>query len=108
MLEELQSHRDCIGARYGTNPQHIKSLNGHKTDPKDAEWIAELLETGKLKGSWAPEREIREVRDLTRQRAHVLEDMNRVKNRIEQLSQTGTSRCPRWRPICSVYPGAGC
>jgi len=50
---------------------------------------AELLETGKLKGSWVPAREIREVRDLTRQRVHVLEDMNRVKNRIEQLCQTG-------------------
>ena len=71
------------------NPQHIKGLNGHKTDPKDAQWIAELLETGKLKGSWVPAREIREVRDLTRQRVHVLEDMNRVKNRIEQLCQTG-------------------
>jgi len=71
------------------NPQHIKGLNGHKTDPQDAQWIAELLETGKLKGSWVPAREIREVRDLTRQRVHVLEDMNRVKNRIEQLCQTG-------------------
>ncbi len=30
------------------NPQHIKSLNGHKTDPKDAHWIADLLEAGKL------------------------------------------------------------
>jgi len=58
MLEELQSHRDCDSARYGTNPQHIKGLNGHKTDPKDAQWIAELLETGKLKGSM-PNRNIK-------------------------------------------------
>jgi hypothetical protein len=33
-------------------------LNGHKTDPKDAQWIAELLETGKLKGSM-PNRNIK-------------------------------------------------
>lgn len=71
------------------NPQHIKGLNGYKTDPKDAQWIADLLESGKLKGSWVPPREIRELRDLTRQRVHVLEDANRVKNRIEQLCQTG-------------------
>ena len=71
------------------NPQHIKGLNGYKTDPKDAEWIAGLLEGGKLKGSWVPPREIRELKDLTRQRVHVLEDMNRVKNRIEQLCQAG-------------------
>jgi transposase len=71
------------------NPQHIKGLNGSKTDPKDAQWIADLLEGGKLKGSWVPERSIRELRDLTRQRVHVLEDLNRAKNRIEQLCQAG-------------------
>lgn len=71
------------------NPQHIKGLRGYKTDPKDAQWIASLLETGKLKGSLVPPREIRELRDLTRQRVNVLEDLNRVKNRIEQLCQTG-------------------
>jgi transposase len=71
------------------NPQHIKGLKGQKTDPKDAQWIAGLLETGKLKGSLVPPREIRELRDLTRQRVHLLEDLNRVKNRIEQLCQTG-------------------
>lgn len=71
------------------NPQHIKGLNGYKTDPKDAQWIADLLESGKLKGSWVPPREIRELRDLTRQRVNVLQDLNRAKNRIEQLCQTG-------------------
>jgi len=71
------------------NPQHIKGLNGYKTDPKDAQWIADLLEGGKLRGSWVPERPIRELRDLTRQRVNVLEDSNRAKNRIEQLCQAG-------------------
>jgi transposase len=71
------------------NPQHIKGLNGYKTDPKDARWIADLLEGGKLKGSCVPPRPIRELRDLTRQRVHTLEDLNRAKNRIEQLCQTG-------------------
>lgn len=71
------------------NPQHIKGLNGHKTDPKDARWIADLLETGKLRGSFVPAREIRELRDLTRQRVHSMEDLNRVKNRIEQMCQAG-------------------
>lgn len=71
------------------NPQHIKGLNGYKTDPKDAEWIAGLLEGGKLRGSWVPPRAIAELRNLTRQRVHLLEDANRVKNRIEQLCQAG-------------------
>lgn len=71
------------------NPQHIKGLNGYKTDPKDAQWIAGLLEGGRLKGSLVPPREIRELRDLTRQRVNLLQDLNRAKNRIEQLCQTG-------------------
>jgi transposase len=71
------------------NPQHIKGLNGYKTDPKDAQWIADLLEGGKLRGSWVPPREIRELRDLTRQRVHLLQDLNRAKNRVEQLCQSG-------------------
>jgi transposase len=71
------------------NPQHIKGLNGYKTDPKDAQWIADLLENGKLRGSWVPSRPIRELRDLTRQRVNLIEDLNRAKNRIEQLCQSG-------------------
>jgi transposase len=71
------------------NPQHIKGLNGYKTDPKDAQWIADLLENGKLRGSWVPSRPIRELRDLTRHRVNLLADLNRAKNRIEQLCQTG-------------------
>lgn len=71
------------------NPQHIKGLNGYKTDPKDAQWIADLLEGGKLRGSWVPPRAIRELRDLTRLRVNVLDDLNRAKNRIEQLCQSG-------------------
>lgn len=71
------------------NPQHIKGLRGYKTDPKDAQWIADLLESGKLRGSWVPPRPIRELRDLTRQRVNLLEDLNRAKNRIEQLCQSG-------------------
>jgi transposase len=71
------------------NPQHIKGLNGYKTDPKDAQWIAGLLEGGKLRNSRVPPRPIRELRDLTRQRVNVLEDLNRAKNRIEQLCQAG-------------------
>jgi transposase len=71
------------------NPQHIKGLDGRKTDRRDAQWIAELLEDKRLKGSWVPPREIRELRDLTRQRVHTQEDLTRVRNRIEQLCQSG-------------------
>src|SRR6202034_1678112 len=46
------------------NPQHIKGLIGYKTDPKDALWIAGLLEGGKLRNSWVPPRPIRWTRSI--------------------------------------------
>ena len=74
-----------VGKLILVNPRHIKGLNGYKTDPQDAQWIADLLEGDNMRGSWVPPRPIRELRDLTRQRAHVLQDLNRV----EQLCQSG-------------------
>jgi transposase len=88
------------------NPPHTKGLDGRNTDPKDAQWIAELLETGRLKGSWVPPRPIRELRDLTRQRVHTLEDLNRTQNRIQQLCRAAISKYLRWLPICSVSQAA--
>jgi transposase len=48
------------------NAQHIKAVPGRKTDVRDAEWIAELLQHGLLRGSYIPERPQRERRELTR------------------------------------------
>jgi hypothetical protein len=46
--------------------QHIKAVPGRKTDVKDAEWIADLLQHGLLKASFIPSSPQRELRDLTR------------------------------------------
>jgi transposase len=47
------------------NAEHIKALAGRKTDVQDAEWIADLLRHGLLKGSFIPSEVLRELRDLT-------------------------------------------
>jgi len=47
------------------NAQHIKAVPGRKTDQKDSEWIADLLQHGLLKGSFVPPTAVRELRDLT-------------------------------------------
>lgn len=52
------------------NPHHVKQVPGRKSDVSDAEWIAQLLQCGLLQGSLVPRRELRELRDLTRFRAH--------------------------------------
>jgi transposase len=71
------------------NPLHVKALKGEKTDAIDSERIATLLQNHELRGSFVPPREIREMRELLRQRVHLLEECNRVKNRIEQVCQSG-------------------
>jgi transposase len=71
------------------NPQHVKALAGRKTDRIDSRRLARYLENHALQGSFVPTREIRELRDLTRSRVHLLEEVNRVKNRIGQLCEAG-------------------
>jgi transposase len=66
------------------NPQHLKSIPGKKTDFKDGERIAELLQHGLLRGSFVPPRPIRELRDLTRMRATLAQERSSIINRIEK------------------------
>lgn len=66
------------------NAHHIKQVPGRKTDVKDCQWIAELLEHGLLKASFVPPRPQRELRDLTRQRTQLLGDRARVVNRLQK------------------------
>jgi transposase len=67
------------------NSKHFRGVPGRKTDMIDAEWLADLLRCGLLKSSFIPPKEIRELRDLTRWRVHLLEDANRAQNRLEQV-----------------------
>jgi transposase len=64
------------------NAQHSKAVPGRKTDQKDAEWIAELLQHGLLRGSFVPPQPTRELRDLTRYRVSLAQECNRIANRI--------------------------
>ena len=66
------------------NAQHIKQVPGRKTDVKDCQWIAELLQHGLLKASFVPPPPIRELRDLTRQRAQLVGEKTAVANRIQK------------------------
>src|SRR5581483_788975 len=52
---------------------------------KDAEWIAQLLQHGLLEASFIPPEPIRELRDLTRQRAQLVADRAGVVNRIHKV-----------------------
>jgi transposase len=65
------------------NAQHMKTVPGRKTDVKDAEWIADLLRHGLIRGSFIPAPAQRELRDLTRYRTHVVEERARLTNRLQ-------------------------
>jgi transposase len=67
------------------NAHHVKQVPGRKTDVKDCQWIAQLLQHGLLKPSFVPGRPQRELRDLTRQRAQLVADRARVSNRIQKV-----------------------
>lgn len=67
------------------NAQHMKAVPGRKTDVKDAEWIADLLQHGLLKASYIPNKEQRELRELVRYRKSLVEDEARELNRLQKM-----------------------
>jgi transposase len=77
----LESHMDV----FLVNPEHIKKVPGRKTDVKDCEWIAQLLQHGLLHASFVPDRPIRNLRDLTRQRAQLVREKTSAANRIHKV-----------------------
>ena len=67
------------------NARHLKQVPGRKTDVKDAAWIAQLLQHGLLQGSFVPPPEIRDLRDLTRQRAQLVAQRATLANRVQKV-----------------------
>ena len=67
------------------NPQQIKGLPGRKTDVKDSEWIADLLQHGLVKPSFVPQRPQRELRELVRYRSSLVGERAREVNRLQKV-----------------------
>ncbi len=77
----LQGHFELLLV----NPHHIKVIPGRKTDTKDCEWIADLLQHGLVRSSFVPPTDIQDLRDLTRYRAELKQAQCTVANRIQKL-----------------------
>ena len=69
------------------NAAHIKNVPGRKTDVADCAWIAQLLEHGLLRGSFVPDKPIRDLRDLTRHRKILIQERAREANRLHKVLQ---------------------
>lgn len=70
------------------NMHHLKQVPGRKSDVKDSEWLAQLLECGLLRGSLVPPAPIRDLRDLTRYRKKQIEDRTQEINRLYRVLET--------------------
>ncbi len=77
----LESDFEC----WLLNAQHLRNVPGRKTDVKDAEWIAQLVEHGLVRPSFVPPPPIRELRDLTRYRKALIAERTREVQRLHKV-----------------------
>lgn len=87
------------------NAQHYKGVPGHKTDVRDAEWLADLLRHGLLKPSFIPPQPQRDLRELTRGRATLVGDRARLLNRIQQVLESANLKLTS---VASDVTGVSC
>lgn len=71
------------------NASHMKAVPGRKTDVKDAEWIADLLQHGLLKSSFIPDKAQRELRELVSYRRSLVGEKTRELNRLQKMLEGG-------------------
>jgi transposase len=79
---------NILEGRFGVilvNAEHIKQVPGRKTDVRDCQWIAQLLQHGLLKASFVPPQPIRELRDWSRQRTQLVGERAAAANRIQKV-----------------------
>lgn len=67
------------------NARHVKNVPGHKTDNGDSRWLAKLLLSGLLRGSFIPAKPIRELRDLNRYKTKLTRAVSAEKNRVQKI-----------------------
>lgn len=75
----------CLVKSFVVNARHVKQVPGRKTDVKDSEWLAQLARCGLLRGSFIPEKDLRELRLITHYRAKLTSMFASEKNRLHKL-----------------------
>ncbi len=79
VLEELSAMELLL-----VNPYFIKQIPGRKTDIKDAQWIATLLMKGLLRGSFIPDKHIRELREYERRYVKLCGKVNGIEQELDR------------------------
>jgi transposase len=66
------------------NPYFIKQLPGRKTDVKDAQWIATVIQKGLVRGSYVPGKLIQELRQYERRYVRLCEQATRIEQELDR------------------------
>ena len=66
------------------NAAHVKNVPGRKTDVNDATWLADLLAHGLIRGSFVPDPQTQEMRDLLRTRTQLMRERSRHVQRLQK------------------------
>jgi transposase len=80
------------------NATHMKNVPGRKTDMNDSHWIAQLHRFGLIRPSFVPDGVYQRLRLLSRHRTNLVEDLSKIKNRVEKVLQDGNVK---WSSIVS-------
>ena len=67
------------------NAAHVKNVPGRKTDVNDATWLADLLAHGLIRGSFVPDQQTQEMRNLLRTRKQLVRECS---SHIQRLQKT--------------------
>ena len=67
------------------NPYLIKQMPGRKSDVKDAQWIATLLQKGLLRASFVPDKKIQELRTITRKYMKLQQRRVTIEQNMERI-----------------------
>ena len=69
------------------NPYFIKQLPGHKSDVKDAQWIAECMLKELVRGSFVPPERIQQLRQYDRRIIDLDDEINRKLSKLDAALQ---------------------
>jgi transposase len=67
------------------NAYHVKNLPGHKTDKKDAEWLAKITCAGLVKASFVPDEQLNGLRTLSKLSTTLTHELSAAKNRLNKI-----------------------
>ncbi len=66
------------------NPYFIKQVPGRKTDVKDSEWIATVIQKDLVRGSYVPGKQIQELRQIERRYVKLSEQSTNIEQQMDR------------------------